>query len=379
MQHKKHQTSTKFLLWEFINYKMKNIFFIVSFWGCIEVSAQDSTKTSPLTISGYLEPYYSYDLGEPANHERPSFFYSYNRHNEVNLNIGFAKVNYTSDKIRSNFALMAGTYAQYNLSAEQGLLKNVFEANVGVKISKKRTIWVDAGIMPSHIGFESAIGKDCWSLTRCMLGENSPYYETGVKLGYTLKNEKLYLAGMYLNGWQRIQKIPGNQTPAFGTQITYKQNKKITINWSTYAGNEQPDSLRLMRYFNNFYGQFQFTKKFGAILGFDIGIQQQKKDTNEFNNWYSPVLILQYKATDKFRVAIRGEYYSDEKGVIIYTGTPNGFQTVGSSLNFDYQITENAVFRIEGRGLNSKDKIFIFDGKPSNENYFITTSLAISF
>lgn len=60
--------------------------------------------------------------------------------------------------------------------------------------------------MPSHIGFESAIGKDCWNLTRSILADNSPYYETGIKLGYTSKNEKLYLAGMYLNGWQRIQK-----------------------------------------------------------------------------------------------------------------------------------------------------------------------------
>lgn len=347
--------------------------------GTIDAEAQDSTKTNPLTISGYAEVYYSYDLGNPENHERPPFFYSYNRHNEVNLNLGYLKANYTTDKIRANFALMSGTYAQYNLSAEHPIFQHLLEGNVGVKISKNHNLWVDAGVMSSHIGFESAVGKDCWNLTRSLLAENSPYYESGVKLGYTTKNEKLYLAAMYLNGWQHIQKLPGNNTPAFGTQLTAKPNDKITFNWSTFIGNEKPDTLAEWRYFNNFYGQFQLTKKFGVIAGFDIGFQQMKKDTNAYNNWYSPVLILQYKPTDKVRIAARGEYYSDEKGVIISTGTPNGFQTIGYSLNFDYLIRDNILWRIEGRGLSSKDQIFLLDKKPSTENYFFTTSLAISF
>jgi len=359
----------------------KTALFGVMTLGMSIMNAQDSTKTitNPLTISGYVEAYYSYDLSMASNHERPSFFYSFNRHNEVNMNIGFIKANYSNEKVRGNFALMAGTYAQYNLAGEQGLLKNIFEANAGVKISNKHNLWIDAGIMPSHIGFESAVGKDCWNLTRSILADNSPYYESGVKLGYTTKNQKLYLAAMYLNGWQRIQRIPGNQTPAFGTQLTLKPNNKVTLNWSTFIGNEQPDSLMAWRYFNNFYGQFQFTEKFGLIAGFDIGMQQMKKDTSAYNMWFSPVLILQYKPTEKFRIAARGEYYSDEKGVIIATGTINGFQTMGYSLNFDYLPTDNVMFRIEGRALNSMDKIFLMDKKPSNDNYFITSSIAISF
>ena len=345
--------------------------------------AQDSTKTNPLTFSGYLDIYYSYDFGNPSNHERPGFFYSYNRHNELNLNLGFGKINYNTENIRGNFALMAGTYAQYNLAGEQALLRNVFEANLGIKVSKKKNIWLDAGILPSHIGFESAIGKDCWNLTRSMLADNSPYFETGLKLGYTSKNEKLYFAAMYLNGWQRIQRVQGNQTPAFGTQLTYKPKPDITLNWSTYIGNEQPDTVgTLWRYFNNFYAHMLLTKKFGLIAGFDIGTQQKRdssKTPDGMSVWYSPVLILQYRPTAKIRVAARAEYYSDIDGVIIPTGTINGFQTIGVSLNLDYLASENMMFRIEGRGLNSKDKIFMLNNNPSSANYFITSSLEISF
>ena len=349
-------------------------------FGFSNIYAQEVAKEkSPLTFSGYAETYYSYDFNEPTNHTRPGFIYSHNRHNELNLNLGMAKVNYAKDNVRGNFALMAGTYVQYNLAAEQDLLRNVFEANIGVKISSKHNLWVDAGIMPSHIGFESAIGKDCQTLTRSMLADNSPYYEAGVKIGYTSPSEKWYLAAMYLNGWQRIQKIDGNQTPAFGTQITYKPSAKTTLNWSTYVGNEQVDIDRKWRYFHNLYGQFKITEKTNITAGFDIGSQQNANKSDKYDTWYSPVLIAQYKPTAKIQMAARGEYYSDAKGVIIGSGTPNGFQTYGFSANFDYLVSDNVMFRIEARNLASRDEVFLKGGNPTDSNTFITTSMAISF
>jgi hypothetical protein len=90
-------------------------------------------------------------------------------------------------------------------------------------------------------------------------------------------------------------------------------------------------------------------------------------------------MILHYQCCNKLAVAVRGEYYNDENGIIIATGTPNGFQTFGYSLNFDYKISDNVMWRIEGRGLSSKDKIFTLDNKVSNQNYFVTTSIAIAF
>lgn len=363
-----------------ISNKMKKIVFSVVFLFIASVlNAQDTMISNPLTISAYAEVYYSYDMGNPENHERPPFLYNYNRHNEVNLNLGFLKAAYNNEKIRANLALMSGTYSQYNLSSEHPIFQHLLEANIGVKISNTKNLWIDVGVMSSHLGFETAIGKDCWNLTRSILAENSPYYESGIKLGYTSKNEKLYVAAMYLNGWQHIQRISGNNTPAFGTQLTYKTNSKFSFNWSTFIGNEKPDSVMQWRYFNNFYGQFQLNNKLAMILGFDVGAEQKAKESRAYNVWYSPILIIKLNVTDKMSLAARGEYYSDKNGVIISTGTANGFQTYGYSLNLDYAIRNNILWRIEGRALNSKDKIFTLDNKSSNQNYFITTALAISF
>jgi hypothetical protein len=184
---------------------------------------------------------------------------------------------------------------------------------------------------------------------------------------------------MYLNGWQRIKKIDGNQTPAFGTQITYKPKPNVTLNWSTYIGNEQPDYDKKWRYFNNFYGQFKISNKTNITVGFDFGTQQAAINSSKYDTWFSPVLILQHKPTKKIQLAVCGEYYSDEKGVIIATGTPNGFQTYGLSANFDYLVAQNVIFRFEARNFSSNDQVFLQSGNPSFSNTFVTTALAISF
>ena len=359
---------------------MKNIFFSLTLFVSIHsVKAQSDTAKSPLKINGYLEAYYCYDFGNPANHNRPDFIYSYNRHNEVNINLGFVKASYEKNTIRANLGLMVGTYPNANLSSEPGVLKNIYEGNVGVKLSKSKNIWVDAGIFPSHIGFESAIGKDCWNLTRSILAENSPYYESGIKLSHTSHNEKWFISCLLLNGWQRIQRVNGNNTPAFGHQLTFKPNSKVTLNSSSFVGNDKPDSIMQMRYFHNFYGQFQLLKKLGVIIGFDIGVEQKANNRSKYNDWYSQVLIVKYSPSLKLNIAARGEYYSDQHQVIISTGTANGFQTYGYSLNIDYAIAENIIWRIEGRGFTSIDAIFTQNNRPTRENYFVTTSLAVSF
>jgi hypothetical protein len=339
----------------------------------------DSTTKSPLTFRGYVETYYSYDFGKPSNHNRPSFIYSFNRHNEITLNLGMIKASYEKENVRANLALMAGTYPNANLSAEPGVLKNIFEANAGVKISKKKEFWIDAGIFASHIGFESAIGKDCWNLTRSILADNSPYYESGAKISYTSKNGKWFISGLLLNGWQRIQRVDANNTPAFGHQLIFKPNSKITLNSSSFIGSDKPDSIKQMRYFHNFYGIFQITTQFAIITGFDIGAEQKSKGSSSYNSWYSPLVILRISPDAKNKIAARVEYYSDANGVIIATGTPNGFKTWGYSLNYDYLISDNVMWRIEGRGFSGKDKTFEKAGKPDNNNFFLTTSLAVSF
>lgn len=359
---------------------MKKILFVLLAVCGITASAQNDSINKPLTIGGYAEVYYTADLNDPKNNNRPGFVYSHNRNNEVNVNLAYIKTAYNTENVRANLALAVGTYMNANYAAEQGVMKNVYEANAGLKISKKHNLWIDAGIFPSHLGFESAVGKDNWTLTRSLFADNSPYFETGAKISYTSESGKWFVSGLVLNGWQRIQRVDGNSTPAFGHQLIFKPNEKLTINSSSFIGNDKPDSIRQMRYFHNLYAVYQINKKFGLTAGFDIGAEQKAKESDQYTIWYTPVLIAKYNATDKLSFTARGEYYQDEKGVIISTGTENGFKTFGYSFNADYQIFPNLVWRTEIRNLNSKDAIFMNRTDEFNKNSLTaTTALAISF
>ncbi len=357
---------------------MKKILTGITIFLSVQIMAQDSTRGS-LTISGYTEAYYQYDFNKPADNNRPGFIYSHNRHNEFNLNLGFIKANYAAERVRANLALAAGTYMNANYASEPGVLKNIYEANAGIKISRKKNLWIDAGIFGSHIGYESAISKDCWNLTRSMLADNSPYFEAGAKITYTTDNGKWMLSGLALNGWQRITRVSGNSLMSWGTQVQFKPSSKVLLNYSNFIGTDKPDNARLSRFFHNIYGVFNVTNEFGVIAGFDIGTEEKFPGSDDKNTWYSPVLILKYTFNDKWVIAGRVEHYNDKNGVIISTGSPNGFQTTGYSLNIDHSPFKNVMVRLEARNLNSKDDIFTKPSGITNNNTFITSSIAVSF
>lgn len=145
------------------------------------------------------------------------------------------------------------------------------------------------------------------------------------------------------------------------------------LNYSNFIGPDKADSLKTFRHFHNFYLQIEPTSKFGIITGFDVGFE---KNLNQgFKSWYSPVIIVRQRTSKNTAITMRAEYYSDNKEIIIQTGTANGYQTFGLSSNFDYEINDKLKFRIEGKWYNSKDKIF--SKNTSNNNFSLTTNLTI--
>jgi hypothetical protein len=337
------------------------------------ISAQnDSLKN--LSFNAYGELYYSYDFAKPANHEKPDFIYNHKRHNEINANLILLKTNYSATNLRANLGLMAGNYSRYNLSAEPKWARHLFEANIGFKLSKEQNIWLDAGILPSHIGFESAISADCWTLTRSILAENSPYYETGLKLGYSTKKGNLNLAFLVLNGWQRIKRLNLIQKPSFGIQVNYKPSEKLLLNYSNFTGTDIQNNFNALRTFHNLFMQFDMNKKLGLIAGFDLG--SDKYNSADYGIWYSPVVIIRYSVTEQIKLALRGEYYNDKNRIIIATNNLNGIRVSGISSNFDYQINKRLQFRLEGKVYQAGEREFYNN---SSKNFSITSNLTVRF
>lgn len=359
-----------------------------------ELSASQATDTtgnakSQIIFSGFIDTYFVYDFNRPADNERPGFLFNHKRHNEFSVNLAILKGAYTSDRVRANIGLMAGTYAQYNLAHEQEQLQQIWEANAGLRLSKG--LWLDAGIFLSHIGFENAISTENYTLTRSLMAENTPYYLSGAKLTYTPESHPWEIALVVANGWQNIREAEGNTNKAIGTQVTYSPGNHLTINYSTFFSNEYPDITPRWRYLNNFYTILQVTNRLGLIAAFDVGTESQLLNGGRRStiSWVNPAILFHYQLATPLAFGGRVEYYHDPSGIIItpqdfrtppaLSDNPNGFRTVGYSLNLDYMPTEEIMLRVEGRLFQSQDAIFLRKSSFSRHNAAITTSLAINF
>ena len=118
------------------------------------------TDSSIIKIEGFVDAYYSYDFNKPSGQNRQDFFYNHNRHNSFANNLSLIKLSVDNSKYRANLGIQSGNYANNNYASENSMIRNIYEANVGVALDASSKLWLDAGIMPSNLGFASPISSD---------------------------------------------------------------------------------------------------------------------------------------------------------------------------------------------------------------------------
>jgi hypothetical protein len=328
-------------------------------------------------FDGFVDFYYAYDFNRPLDRNR-SFTTQPLRHNEFNLNFGFVRGQYTADRVRASMALATGTYMQSNYAAEPELFRILYEAYAGVNLGN--SVWLDAGIMPSHIGFEGAISAAQWNYSRSLMAEYSPYYESGVKLTFQAA-PSVSVALLAINGWQNIHET--NNGKSAGLQIQVKASDKVLLNYSNYIGNEaadaegQEDSESQLRFFNNSYASFALTEQLSIAAVFDVGLQQ--RDVADDATWWTGALLARMSASDKWNIGLRAEHYNDPDEVIVATGTGDGFVTTSGSINLDYRPVQPVLLRLEGRLFRSRDEVWPTRTGLGKNGGFLVSSMAITF
>lgn len=343
----------------------------------LSLSAQknDTTEAKPkVEFSGFVDVYFAVNTDGQLG--ASDLFYNHTRRQEFNVNLALARASYETDKFRANLGLMTGTYAGTSLAHEPAFLQNLWEANVGVKLGKG--LWLDAGVFPSHLGFESAISTDNLTLTRSLVAENSPYYLAGANLTYAPNDQWTFLLNVS-NGWQVMYNPDGHL--GFGTQIQFTPNENWTFNSSTYF-NRETSAFYNPLFFHDFYVTLDQDKN--HLVGcFDIGMNQHKV-TDDIQNWYGLAFIYARDLSEKLSLGLRGEYYTD--------GTSNLYvpQNIGyasnitsASLNLDVNIQEGVMFRLEGKYLY-REEVFAPNilpiAPPRTESYVLVfASLAANF
>lgn len=339
------------------------------------MDTSDFRYQGKVTVEGYLDAYYAYDFNKPVNGNR-SYFVSMARHNEMTINLAFIDVKYSSSRLRARVVPGFGTYINANYVSEPGVLKNIVEANAGIKLFKNKSIWFDFGVLGSPYSNESAISKDHLAYTRSFAPEYVPYYLSGAKISVPIA--KKWNAYFYIiNGWQQIQDV--NTGKSIGTQVEFRPNNNWLLNWNTYIGNEETavNPEFSTRYFTDFY--FIYSKGRWSATGCAyMGLQT--RDNMHNARWWQANLIARYNITDKLSATARVEYFDDDNQVFITPTTGVlGFSSYSSSLGLNAKPAENVLFRLEGRTFYSSKTIFERGGEPAKNNTLVTGNVTIWF
>ena len=336
--------------------------------------AQEQEEPSPFHFSGFLDLYFGYDFNQPTTSKRLPFLYNHTRYSQPSINLALLTGKYESGRFRANLGFHHGTYARDNYANEPEIFKWIHQANVGYALDQDHRLWLEAGVLPSHIGFESAVSKKNLTLSRSLTAENSPYFETGFKLGWQA-NQKWYFAFLYLNGWQRIQPIPGVNKPSFGTQVSFTPNSNTTLNWSTFLGTDRGIEAGTSIYFSNMYGIFSLGEKWKMIAGLDAGNRVNELSSNQ--TWWGTSVIVQYTISEKVASAIRWEYFDDPFQGIAFAFFDSGLEAGGLSLNLDHQLGNWGMVRVEGRYLDSPNPFYQGIPEPKSSNLFVLGSFSV--
>ena len=346
-------------------------------------SPDTSIKT---TFGAFVDGYYAYDFDRPANLDR-SYTTQAARHNEFNINLAFVEARVDGPRVHGRLALQAGTSVQVNYAGEPtngsvsgpSLSRFIQEAFAGYKVADN--LWIDGGIFFSHIGNESFISRDNWNYTRSLVGENTPFYESGVRAVWQA-TPKLTSTFVVVNGWQNISET--NTDKAVGLRLDYAANSRVTFSYDNFIGNEQLDSLpSRLRIFNEVIAKMQVTDALGLAATYDYGVQKRASGTGQ-DTWHGAALLGRYQLSPTVALNGRVEYFGDPGQVLIAVPTgATSFRSAGASVGVDVSPQPRLMWRTELRSFAARNPIFPNPNSSLNalskSDGFVVTSVGMTF
>jgi len=275
-------------------------------------------------VGGMVDVYGAYNWNRPDDGVLEESFIpgtgsTGKRANAFDLNLAALDLSMAPEPVGFNLSLVYGTGTQVVHVAEprgDGDLDEVsaydlvYRASVAANVPIGTGLLVEAGIMPSHIGFEGFYSKDNWNYTRAWLGEMSPYYQCGISVGYKV-NDNVSVKALVLNGWQNVSE--NNRAKALGTQVAFTAGA-LSLSVNTFFGPEQTDNTRDWRSFGDLVVSFAATDWLSLAAQADVGYEERAGADDPI--WHGYAGFVRVSPTDWLNVALRGEIFRDpENGI----------------------------------------------------------------
>lgn len=241
--------------------------------------------------------------------------------------------------------------------------RNFYQASVAYKTGD---LLVEAGIFPSHIGFEGALPHTNWNYSHSWVAMLSPFYQTGVKLVYT-PDDRTTIELHALNGWQQIADLNNGKTT--GLKLSRRVGK-ITGTFNAIYGDEPTPDGNLPRSLYDLIVQAEVSPTFSVALESYRG--RQEREATPDANWKATAVWVRW-SEGRNALTLRAERFDDDQGGI--SGKPQRLESYTASWVF--QAHESARLFLELR--RDESTADFFPGEKSRRQELAIVALAFAF
>lgn len=226
------------------------------------------------------------------------------------------------------------------------------------------------------LGAEVIEAPNNFNISRSFLfGFAIPFTHTGLLLNYPI-SDIIDLTGGVVNGWDNIDDNNNAKTGIGAIGFNFSDN--LTVSLAGIYGAEQDDRDGPKRWVIDFLTMFKPIEPLTLVLNYDYGREDEVVlvDTALSDaKWQGVELIAHYAVTEKFGVAVRGEFFNDEDGA--RTGRRQDLWE--TTLTLSYKWVEPFETRLEYRHDQSNVRSFDRRGRPTKSQDTIATEFIFRF
>jgi hypothetical protein len=313
-----------------------------------------NASAQTVAIHGWIDAYYAWNNQHPE--PRRNFFSGVgttaHRSDQLSLNIIALDLTHDPKPFGFHVTLVGGDSSNVVHAGEphgqRRLIRNVYQASITYIAPIGKGVALEAGVYPSHIGFEGFFTKDDWNYTRGWLAELSLYYQTGIKASYAW-NDRWSGQLHVIRGWQLIE--DNNSSPAVGAQVAYSGHR-LSASLNTFIGAELPHDKKHHRTLGDIVVTSKVTPKMSVGTSIDRG--RQDLPGGAAANWFGVAAYGRYAFDDRHSLAVRTERFRDRDAGI------SGIAQTLTEITITYQLClrPHLTLKIEGRRDDSTAFVF---------------------
>jgi len=281
------------------------------------------------------------------------------RLNEWDVNLGAVSVRKrASDRSRAGMELTVQGGRDTNLFGFSPSAPNVSAANWLLHFGPSNVSYlapigsgltIQAGIVPSIIGYDSLYAKDNFNYTRPWGADYTPYLMLGVAVSHSLRPR---LRGTFIvtNGYFHL--AHANDAPNVGVQLSFIASDRVSVKQATLVGSHQPETaFEFWRVLSDTIVERR-GDRLVAAAEYQLGTERVAAAGGASALWMSAQVPVHWVVRDPWSVTVRPELAWDRDGRWIAGAVGAGQSVIAITSTVEWRLARQPaglLIRIEHR------------------------------